>query len=448
MAVILIISMDEASESELLDEAKKVLKLNDRKLWTVPAGDLYPHQWLWDSCFIAIGLRHMDVQRAQTEILSLLRGQWSNGMLPNIVFSPDHDRRERELWRSYLSPYAPRGVYTSGLTQPPLLAEAVVRIGKKMKLTERRSWYAQVYPHLVRYHEWIYAERDPHDEGLALLLHPYESGLDNSPPWISELRKHSMPWWVSLIEKARLDTFANHFRRDTRHVPPGQRMSNIEALAYWAAILRLRRKAYNSEAILSRSLFAVEDLAFNCILIRANSLLKEMSETIGKPLPEGQLTNMSRSMAALEQLWDENTGQYYSRSFVSHKLIEEPTIATLLPLYAGCISHERATRLVELLNKPRAFRPNWPVPSVPLNSSHFDPVKYWQGPTWINTNWLIIDGLRRNGFDSEVEKLKRKTLSLVAKNGMNEYFNPLDGSPAGAANFSWTAALTIDLLNQ
>ncbi|MBA3757819.1 glycoside hydrolase [Candidatus Saccharibacteria bacterium] len=440
--------MNETSEAELLTKAKIVLDRNDRKLWTVPASDLYPHQWLWDSCFIAIGLRHLSVERAQTEILSLLRGQWTNGMLPNIVFSPQHSRRERELWRSYLSPYAPRNPYTSGLTQPPMVAEAVVRIGKKMNLPERRSWYAKVYPHLIRYHEWIYAERDPHQEGLALLLHPYESGLDNSPPWISELRKHSMPWWVSLIEKIHLDTLVNHFRRDTRHVPPGERMSNIEALAYWAALLRLRRKAYNSEAILSRSLFAVEDLAFNCILIRANACLKEIADTIGKPLPESQMTNMSRTMAALEQLWDEDTGQYYSRSFASHKLIEEPTIATLLPLYAGCISAQRVARLVELLNKPRFFRSNWPAPSVPVSSPHFDPIKYWQGPTWVNVNWLIIDGLRRNGLYPEAEKLRQKTLALVVKSGMNEYFNPLTGQPAGAANFSWTASLTIDLLKQ
>ena len=122
----------------------------------VPAADLYPHQWLWDSCFIAIGLRHLDIERAQTELTSLLRGQWSNGMLPNIIFSEGHKyHRDRELWRSYLSPYSPDGVSTSGLTQPPMLAEAVVQVGEKLKLPERRSWYKKMYPALVRYHEWL-----------------------------------------------------------------------------------------------------------------------------------------------------------------------------------------------------------------------------------------------------------------------------------------------------
>lgn len=434
-------------EKKLFEQAKEVLKLNDRGSYSVPATDLYPHQWLWDSCFIAIGLRHLDIERAQTELKSLLRGQWSNGMLPNIIFSEGHEfHRDRELWRSYLSPYSPDKVATSGLTQPPMLAEAVVQIGEKMKLPERRSWYKKMYPALVNYHQWLYGERDPHKEGLIILLHPYECGLDNSPPWISELRKHSMPWWVRLIEKLRLDGVVNLVRRDTRHIPPGQRTSNIEALSHWAALRRLRRQAYNSEAILNRPLFAVEDLAFNSVLIRANALLKKIAETIGRSLPDELVTAMQKSEKALEQLWDETDGIYYSRSFISHKLIEEPSIAALLPLYAGTIPKEKAARLVDLLANRKWFKANWPVPSVPFSSAYFDPLRYWQGPTWINTNWLIIKGLENYGYSDEADWLRQKTLDLVAKNGMSEYFSPINGQSEGAPNFSWTAALTIDLL--
>lgn len=73
--------------------------------------------------------------------------------------------------------------------------------------------------------------------------------------------------------------------------------------------------------------------------------------------------------------------------------------------------------------------------------------RYWQGPAWVNTNWLIIDGLARYGFAAEAEALRLSTLELVRKSGFREYFNPLTGEPAGVSDFAWTAALTVNLLS-
>ena len=61
-------------------------------------------------------------------------------------------------------------------------------------------------------------------------------------------------------------------------------------------------------------------------------------------------------------------------------------------------------------------------------------------------NWLIIDGLERYGFKDQAAALRETSLELVHMSGFSEYFNPLTGAPAGIGNFSWTAALTIDLL--
>lgn len=35
---------------------------------------------------------------------------------------------------------------------------------------------------------------------------------------------------------------------------------------------------------------------------------------------------------------------------------------------------------------------------------------------------------------------------MVENSGIYEYFSPINGSPLGAPDFSWTAALIIDLL--
>jgi len=434
-------------DKTLLDNAKAVLEVNNQGSFTKPATGVYPHQWLWDSCFIAIGLRHYDVERAKQEILSLLRGQWHNGMLPHMIFAKDFSyHEERNVWRSWTSPFAPDDISTSGITQPPMVAEAVVRIGEKLALPDRRSWYHTVFPALLAYHQWLYDERDPHNEGLVLQIHPYEVGLDNTPPWLDQMHEHSRPWWIAFLEKSHLDTVINLFRRDTKHIPPGQRMKNIDALPYFDTIRRLRRKRYVIDHILTRSLFAIEDSGFNAIFIRNNHCLRHIATTIKAKLPDEFTEHITKTEKAYEQLWDSYSGQYYSRNFVTHKLIKEPTIATLLPLYSGSISKENAEKLVALLKNKHIFGANYPVPSVPLNSQWFNELGYWEGPTWININWLIIDGLKQYGFREEAEWLISKTIELVKKSGNYEYFSPIDGQPAGAEDFSWTAALIIDLL--
>lgn len=428
---------------------RDTLEQNWRDDHTIPAGNLYPHQWLWDSAFIAIGLRHIDIDRAQTELRSLLKGQWANGMLPHIIFA-EHEKasRDRYLWQAWRNPNAPEDVNTTGMTQPPVLAEAVVKIGEKLNMKDRRAWYLDMYQPLVDYHSWLYRERDPQNDGLALLIHPWESGLDSSPPWIDQLHMHSKPWWINLIDNRLGHIAIRALRRDTRHVPPGQRMNDIDILMYMNVMQRLKRKDWDIERILARSHFAVEDVAFNSILLRANEHLETIAKTVGHELPQELQDNIQRSKGALEELWDTGHEQYFSRNALTHHAIKEPTIATLLPLYAGTITKERAKQLVQLLHDKKQFDSPYPVPSVPFTSTYYNHLSYWQGPTWINTNWLIADGLERYGFKDEAKRIRQKSVELVAASGPYEYFSAKDGTPAGAKNFSWTAALVLDMLSE
>lgn len=432
---------------ELFNKAKDVLKYNDVGKWTRPAPDLYPHQWLWDSSFIAIGMSHYDTRRAKQEILSLFRGQWTNGMIPHMIFGDNKNYRgPANMWNSKVSPYAPTDQETSGITQPPMMTEAVVRIGKQLSKGERKKWYRKVWPHLLAHHEWLYRERNPHAEGLVILVHPWETGLDNTPPWVVSMHEHHKPTWIKAVELLHGDKVIEKLRRDTRQVPPDERMTTIESLMLYHVVRRLRRKQYNTDHVIMRPHYAIEDLFFNSILIRSNHLLMDIAKEIGETIPVPTLTYMNKASKMLSELWDEETGQYYSRQFITKTLIKEPSIAALMPLYAGTISKSQAKKLVASLKDDQVFGANFPVPSVPLNSKYFNHRRYWQGPSWINTNWLIIDGLERYGFTDEAASLRNRSLELVQRSGFFEYFSPIDGYGAGIAPFSWTAALTIDLL--
>lgn len=439
---------DKNIDTELMHSLHAVLSVNDHGSHTIPAEGIYPHQWLWDSCFISIGLRHTDVERAKQEILSLLKGQWHNGMIPHMIFdSGIFYRSDRELWRSNVSYNAPSEIPTSGITQPPVLAEAIVLIGEKLSKSERKQWYKKTYGPLVRYHNWLYTDRDPNNTGLVFNVHPWETGMDDTPPWVFTIHKIQLPLWVSFIKLVHLDKLIEKVRRDTNKLPTTQRESTIDGLALVSVMQRLRRRQYNTKKIVRSKLLAIEDVAFNSILIRNNKQLERIAQTLGKELP-GKLSNsIEKAESALEQLWDDEERLFYPRNFYNQKSIQIPSIGALLPLYSGSISKERASDLVKTLKDNGKFNLKYPVPSVPKNSPDFNKQRFWQGPTWVNTNWFIIKGLEQYGYQKEADDLRKSTIEMVKNAGPSEYFLPTNGKPAGANNFSWTAALTIDLIN-
>ena len=82
--------------------------------------------------------------------------------------------------------------------------------------------------------------------------------------------------------------------------------------------------------------------------------------------------------------------------------------------------------------------------SIKPNHKSFEEKRYWRGPIWINCNWFIHKGLKnKDKFFSE--KIKKQTIQILEKKGFFEYFSCKNGKPMGAKNFSWSAALYLDL---
>jgi hypothetical protein len=433
-----------AEHAALVQRAQDVLQRNRRESWTCPSVKLYPHQWLWDSCFTAIGIAHYDAPRAANELRGLLRGQWTNGMVPHMIFAAgSHDVGSRTIWQSHRHDGAPRGVETSCITQPPVLAVAIERVADALEATERRAFVDDVVTQLVAYHTWLYRERDPSRTGLVTLIHPWECGLDTAPPWMHALRRMRMPWWLRVAERAHLARPLRALRYDTRHLPAGERASDDDGLRMLALAVQLKEYGFDP-ARLPRDdrTVLVEDVGFNAMLVVANRAL----ERIAPPglLSAGLVECFRRTERALEDLWDDDARTYRSRNATTLETLVEPSIASLLPLWAGAAQSDA---LVDAL-RTDSYWPAFPVPSVPVGAESFQATRYWKGPTWVNTNWMLNEGLRGAGEQAVAGDLCRRTLQLVEQSGFAEYFSPLDGSGHGAPEFSWTAALAIDLVHQ
>ena len=436
--------MRNSKKDRVLAMAQEVLAKNDIGQSTKPAPGLYPHQWFWDSCFIAIGLRWINIERAKLEIRSLLKGQWDNGMMPHIIFSDEPGYHfGPSKWRSNTFG-GPDTVQTSCITQPPMLAEAIYCIGELLSDSERKAWYVETIPCVLAYHNWLYSNRRAGDSPFISLIHPWESGLDNTPYWLGAIRKNT-PLKIKALQAVRQERLLNIARKDTKQVPASERPDPTDLFIFYEYIKQARRFDYRLEGVMSTKIPIIEDVVFNAILLRANHLLLMMAKKINVSIPEHLLKNFDITRQSVHLLYKDDS--FWSRDAKTKNHIKEPTIAQFLMLYSGAISKEQASMLVRQLRQKSEWSPSYGIATTPVSSEWFLSKNYWRGPVWINMNWLICKGLQYYGYYEDAQNLQNQTLELISSSGVcAEYYSALDGTPAGSKQFSWTAALLIDMM--
>lgn len=420
--------------SAAIAAATRVLADNWRGSYTVPAGGLYPHQWSWDSAFIAVGLRHISPRRAQQELDAILSAQWRDGRLPQIVFNPRLDTQYSPgaaFWRSELISGS-SAVPTAGLIQPPVHALAALLVHEAdPRESERRSFLLRAYPRLRHWHAYLVARRSA-SSGLIHVIHPWESGMDNSPYWDAPLAAIS-------------ETFGGEIPRpDLDHADARHRPSNREYGKYLHLAARYRdHDCDDSDATYP---FRLEDPAVNALAVRSEWALASIAELIGED-PEPHRARARTLTASLESLWSEALGCYTARDLVSGRLQSFRTVSGLIPLLIADLP--RADALIALLRSEHfALGRAALVPSHDLTAISFDDARYWRGPSWFNTAWLVAEGLRERGHDEEARELSSQMVDLALEHDFPEYVDPHTGEPRGTLRFSWTAALSLDLFQR
>jgi glycogen debranching enzyme len=391
---------------------------------TVPSRRQYPHQWGWDAAYIAIGWSWIDPGRAATELESLLAGQWPDGRVPHIVFHPGVPEEAYfpgpQFW----------GGATSGLTQPPLHARAALEVARRSD--DGDAFLRRVFGRLAAQHAYLADRRDAGGGGLAAIVHPWESGLDDSPAWDAPLAAVELP----------AGGVAPYERRDRRHVDASERPSDAayDRFVHLARAYRDRGYADDGEGA-----FRVEDPLFNAIWLWSTHALIEIAEAIGEDPGPHRETAARIHEGLMARLWDGE--RFRPRDLVADALVPARTILSLGPLLDPDLPADVAAAVAGELGSPHFRGPDGlAVASSDLLGPGFERRRYWRGPIWANLNWLLSRGLRERGFSAEAGDLERTTLALVERSGMREYFDPVTGDGLGADHFSWTAAAVIDFL--
>jgi hypothetical protein len=409
--------------------ATAILEENWRGAHTVPAAGLYPHQWSWDSAFIAFGLRHLSVTRAQQELESLFAAQWQDGRIPQIVFNADLDDAYfpgPDFWRTHHIPGAST-VPTAGLVQPPNHAWAAWAVHHYDARTSRRTGFLErAYPILVRWHDYLRARRNRGGTGLLSAVHPWETGMDNSPAWDEPMA--AVP--VADLQLAR---------PDLRHAAASERPSNAEYGRY--VYLADRYRNADCDDADAGFPFLVEDPGMNALWSLSETAMAAIAGEIGAD-PRPHARRAAEVAEALGALYDDAAGIYRGRDVRTGRLLPA-TVSGVLPLLVpGLTTHQR---LLATLRGPR-FRLDDTVlvSSYDLAQPDVDTEAYWRGPAWFNTGWMLMQCLRRLGEHADADRLRDNMGRLALRHDFPEYVDPWTGAPHGTRQFSWTAALVLD----
>lgn len=431
----------------LAAQAAGILQANDTGTSIKAAPGLYPHQWSWDAAFISIGLAHVSIDRAVLEMRTLFRAQWKNGMVPHIVYNPAVPAEayfpDAARWDVSISPDAPPDVATSGIAQPPVHAIAIATICELASPGQAREIATEFYRPLLEWHRYLMSARDPEVSGLITIVHPWESGMDNSPRWDRAMMRITVP-------RNELPPFV---RRDLAHVDDArQRPSDEDYQRYLWIVEVLKRGEYRVDQLYDELPFRVKDVFFSALLVSANEALMRLANLAEVDVEDLSIIEswIDRGRLGLAEQWNPESGLCCDLDLFDDAPIPERTIAAFAPLVAGQITVPMRQALIGLWQS-EAFTGHpelrWAVPpsTSPL-SPGFVANAYWRGPVWPVMNWLLWRSWERVGEGAIAGDLRRHALDQVASAGFAEYMHPFTGEALGSDEQSWTAAAVLDWL--
>jgi glycogen debranching enzyme len=378
--------------------------------FSCPANLSYPFQWFWDSCFHAITLTHLDPERAKLELATLLSAAQPDGFIPHIIFwRRDPDRMKHHTIHL-------RHPYFTSTIQPPVIAYALERVYRATKDSE---FLRVQLPRVTAFFRWLREHRDPDHDHLISIIQPDESGVDASPKYdslmnLQEWNNTGLIKWINQLYD--------------RYIAEGLRGDD--------------------HAMIAADYFSDEDILVNTIYAEGLTVLGRLCE--GAEATSFVQEARAVREALVNKCWAEERGLFWDLAGKNERPLRVNTISSLLPLVLPEMDRQIVCRLVEdhLLNEQEYWLP-FPVPSVAADETAFDPEEprgfIWRGPTWVNTNWFLVRGLRIHGFFDVANHIVSKTIELVQRSGFRECYHPFTGQGQQARDLGWST-LVLDMV--
>ena len=362
------------------------LHWNARFRYTPPNPRTYPWLWLWDSCFHALIWDALGDARAVDELASVFDWQHDDGFVPHMGYHADPP--------AALVPWGRHGAST--ITQPPMYGHAI------RMLAEHGHDVNRLHRPVAAGLRWLLANRQDPGTGLVHVVHPWETGADDTPRWAR--------WQPQPFDRSVWGTTK-------------------------AALVR--------SLVLSNGA-AVANPAFAAIPASFNALVAFNLIEAGEAAGDRALTEQGRALADRvdELLWDEDrrtwvdvlpTGEVSSRS---------ATVESALGVLVTT-DHERRRQLLDLVLSDDAYGGAFGPAGVRRDEPGFDPDGYWRGGAWPQITYLLGVSARRGGLAEHAERFATLLRRGAEASGFAEHWNPDTGAGSGAQPQSWTCLAAV-----
>ncbi len=199
------------------------------------------------------------------------------------------------------------------------------------------------------------------------------------------------------------------------------RDSNNNGLCEWGAHAELESVRDARVAVWDKVGWAAgfEGPDVNAMLVMEARSLSDMASKLG--FSEESIMwredALKRSALINKTMWDTETGFYYNvnkkdQSFNFHSLndLKIKEIIGFLPLWAGVADKEKADLLLKKMVDTTEFWRQYGIPSLTAKSDYYCPIGYWNGPVWVQWQYLIYRGLRDYGYDELAGQLAGRVL--------------------------------------
>ncbi len=382
--------------------------------YTVPNGDVYPHQWLWDSCFHSIIWAHLgEADRAVTELANVFAHQGDDGFVPHMTY-----------WRAPTMHASFWGrTTTSSITQPPMYGHAIAELARLGIGVDRSVVDAARAGLHFLLDRRVGLGRGPDagagagldggsgvelGQGLVGIVHPWESGCDDSPRWDA--------WCPGGYEPRRWRQVKGDLVAALRPDP-------------------VTGSTVGSDA------FAVASTGFNALV--AFNLAELDSVSPSEPSAPGSSDRTRAVARRLRSCWDTAQATFVDPG--GHGSAAVRTLEALLPVVT-LDPVEDAPVLDAVFAQVRsatAFGGACGPAQVHRDEPAFDPARYWRGPTWPQLTYLLWVAARRAGRRDDAAGLAHSMAMGARRSGFAEYWHPDDGTGFGAVPQSWTGLAAV-----